>query len=156
MNPTSIKILLALSLLFALTLSATWIDGLSHAGELRISGSAAGIRMHWGNGVLVVIGLRHHAPPVFPGINFWRFPHADGYMPLGPGFVTDRQIFDFGIIHWGDGKHGAGYGVTLPMWFPIALFGVVVPRACARRLRRQAGGRCVSDATELSGSHTIS
>ncbi len=138
MNSTLTKLLLILLLLFAVILSAAWIDGLSHAGELRINGSSAGIRMHWGNGVLVVIGLRHHAPPDYPGFNFWRFPHAQSYLPDGPGFVTDRQIFDFGIIHWHDVKQGAGYGVTLPLWFLVALFGLVIPAVCVRQLRRLA------------------
>ena len=137
MKKTAVKLVLAGSLLFSGLLSAAWIDGQVHATEFRADGSRAGLRLHWGNGVLVIIGLRHRAPPDDPGFHFWRFPHAVSFAPHAAGFVTERQIADFGIIHWHDAARSSGYGMTVPLWFMVTLFGVAIPATCVYALRRR-------------------
>lgn len=155
MNNTTVKLVLTASLLFGGLLSAAWIDGQFHAVEFRANGSSAGIRMHWGNGVLVIIGLRHVTQPDYPGLHFWRFPHAVSFARDAAGFITDRRIADFGIIHWHEAVRNSGYGITIPLWFLVTSFGAAIPAICVYRLRQRRESRSAppSDREHLSSGH---
>ncbi len=114
------------SLVIALVLLVAWIHGRSYQTHLQTNVGNLGLRAHWTNGVLVVMGLRYSES----GGELFDFrQHAlnTGFGQYEPGVVANVEVLDFGLIWYEQPLRESAVGLTLPIWSLVLLFGLLLP-----------------------------